>query len=195
MDLTWKRGWFSKKWPQLTVWTPGEICRADYTKKGKQYDLYLHFTMKSPGYESEEFGELIASFSPPDDLDYDNIKFIPTRKVLALSLAPEGGAVVSIPEPVATNTVMIAGAQGAPGEDDNFGTVHVAANVEGASVDVDGKPAGFTPLKLIMRGGDHAISITKAGYAPYEKKMDVKAHREVVLKVTLTEAMAGEPQP
>jgi hypothetical protein len=85
---------------------------------------------------------------------------------------------------------MIAGEQG---DASDFGTVHVASNVDAAGVEVDGEPVGITPLKLIMRAGNHEVSVKKQGYAPYAKSMDIKAQREVVLKVSLSEEAVTPP--
>ncbi|MFH0907478.1 MAG: PEGA domain-containing protein [bacterium] len=187
VDLTWKRGWFLKHWSRLSVWTPGDLARADYTSKQELYEIYLHFTLSKEGYESEEFGELIASFDPPRDLDYDRINFIPGKKVLNLSLKPvSSGEPEPAPVPVAASkTVMIAGAEG---EADELGTVHVVANVTGAEVLVDGNFAGVTPIKLLVRAGRHGIVVSMPGYTGFAKTMDIKPRREVVLKVSLNEA-------
>ena len=193
IDLTWGKGLLFKRWGRLSVWTPGDIARAGYTSKEELYDLYLHFTLAKEGYESEEFGELVASFEPPRDLDYDNIDFIPTRKTLNLTLKPVSSGepeITPLPAPTAgSKTVMIAGAAG---QADELGTVHVIASVVGAEVLVDGSFAGNTPVKLVVPAGRHDIAINMPGYAGYTKTMEIKPRREVVLKVNLVE---GAPAP
>lgn len=193
VDLTWGKGLLFKRWGRLSVWTPGDIARAGYTSKEELYDLYLHFTLAKEGYVSEEFGELIASFEPPRDLDYDNIDFIPSKKVLNLKLAPvSSGEPVADPAPAPTagsKTVMIAGAAG---QAEDLGTVHVIASVAGAEVLVDGSFAGNTPVKLVMPAGQHALAVNMPGYVSYAKAMEIKPRREVVLKVNLVE---GGPSP
>ncbi len=188
VDLTWGKGLLFKRWGRLSVWTPGDIARAGYTSKEELYDLYLHFTLAKEGYESEEFGELIASFEPPRDLDYENIDFIPTRKTLNLKLTPVASGEQPAPEPApvplaASKTVMIAGAAG---EANELGTVHVVANVVGAEVLVDGNYAGLTPVKLVVPAGPHELVVNMPGYISATKTMEIKARREVVLKISLT---------
>ena len=175
------------------MWTPGDIARAGYTSKEELYDLYLHFTLVKEGYESEEFGELIASFEPPRDLDYDNIDFIPSKKTLNLTLKPvSSGEPASAPAPLTaagSKTVMIAGAEG---QAEDLGTVHVIASVVGAEVLVDGSFAGNTPIKLVVPAGRREIAVNMPGYVSYTKTMEIKPRREVVLKVNLVE---GGPAP
>jgi len=193
VDLTWGKGLLFKRWGRLSVWTPGDIARAGYTSKQELYDLYLHFTLVKEGYESEEFGELIASFEPPRDLDYDNIDFIPAKKTLNLALKPvSSGEPAPTPAPLAaagSKTVMIAGAQG---QAEDLGTVHVIASVAGAEVLVDGNFAGNTPIKLVVPAGRREIAVNMPGYVSYAKTMEIKPRREVVLKVNL---VAGGPAP
>jgi hypothetical protein len=197
VDLTWKSGWLFKRWHRLSVWTPGNLARADYTPKGEIYDVYLHFTLSKPGYETEEFGELIASFEPPQHLDYDNIDFIPAKKTVHMKLAREGEKKVepaesgAEPAPVvASKTVMIAGSESRA---DELGTVHVAANVNGADVLVDGNFAGVTPVKLIVPAGRHDIAVNMPGYQGVTRTMDIRPRRQVVLKVSLSPGAAVEP--
>lgn len=190
VDLNWKKGWLFKRWGRLSVWTAGDIARADYTRKGEHYDLYLHFSLSKEGYETEEFGELFVSFEPPRDLDYSDIDFIPARKLVNVSLKPaSSGEAEPAPAPVVeSKTVMIAGQEG---EADELGTVHVVANVTGADVLVDGNFAGVTPIKLVVRTGRHTIAVNMPGYAGFSKTMEIKPRREVVLKVKLNESAAA----
>lgn len=57
------------------------------------------------------------------------------------------------------------------------GWLSVRVNEGGASVDLDGKPLGTTPLPVLVRvaSGSHALRVAKPGFTPFEAKVDVGA--------------------
>ncbi len=50
----------------------------------------------------------------------------------------------------------------------------------GASIDVDGQPAGKTPMRMALTEGPHEIVVTADGFKPWRKKLEVVSgeHRE-----------------
>ncbi len=68
------------------------------------------------------------------------------------------------------------------------GTIQVEVAEAGAEVFVDGRPVGKTPLKAPIPNllpGKHALKIVKAGFADFDKWVDVRFARVSVLKVDL----------
>jgi hypothetical protein len=55
------------------------------------------------------------------------------------------------------------------------GQLVVRANVDGASVSIDGQLAGKTPLDVAVPAGPHRIDLTKSGYAPARRDVTVTA--------------------
>ena len=67
------------------------------------------------------------------------------------------------------------------------GTVVVQANVEGATVVIDGRDRGKTPLAapVIVAAGTHVVRIAKEGFLPYEAKPVVAGKASVTVVATL----------
>jgi serine/threonine-protein kinase len=66
------------------------------------------------------------------------------------------------------------------------GTIFFDTRPPGASVIVDGRPAGLTPMRTgAMATGPHAVRIELAGYRTVVTNVDVKAGVEYPLKLTL----------
>jgi serine/threonine-protein kinase len=66
------------------------------------------------------------------------------------------------------------------------GTLFVDTRPPGASVIVDGRPAGLTPMRTgAMTAGPHTVRIELAGYRTVVTTVDVKAGVEYPLKLTL----------
>jgi hypothetical protein len=67
------------------------------------------------------------------------------------------------------------------------GSVRLTVTPAGASVSVDGQPAGTTPLAEPLRLdlGQHTLSVTKGGFATSEQTVDVAGGSETAVAVTL----------
>ncbi len=70
---------------------------------------------------------------------------------------------------------------------DLVGTVKLTVTQAGASVAVDGAVAGTTPLAdaLVVDLGPHVLTVRKAGFEPFEQKLDVAGSNETAVAVTL----------
>lgn len=70
------------------------------------------------------------------------------------------------------------------------GTVSIRVSEAGSAVTIDGKAVGTSPLAKPVRleVGAHKLAVTKEGFAPFEKSVDVAAKAEVALDVALKEA-------
>jgi formylglycine-generating enzyme required for sulfatase activity len=71
----------------------------------------------------------------------------------------------------------------------NWAPVEIATAPAGASVLVDGMPAGTTPTVLELEAGEHELEVRLAGYNAWQNKIEVTANRPLSLPgVTLTQA-------
>ncbi len=76
------------------------------------------------------------------------------------------------------------------------GSLAILCDLPGALVDVDGKPAGRTPLARPIDGlevGKHTVTLEARGYTPFNAQVDVRFQKttEVVVRLLLT----GGPIP
>lgn len=187
VQFTWDTGWVNKKWDRLDVRAPGGLAKAKYDKKSKRWTVTLAAEVRAPGHAPLQIERQLASFTKPDDLDWDRIHFLPSRVTIPATLQPlssEAGARAAGPRGPAT--VMLAGDQ--PGAAGRFGTVVLEASVPEAEVIVDGAPAGRTPVRLILREGKHDVTVQKPGYRANQQQLTVSADSEVRLAVTLDAA-------
>lgn len=67
-----------------------------------------------------------------------------------------------------------------------------AAEFTGAQVTVDGKPEGVIPLSVRVSPGRHQVVITKEGYEPWDRWVEVTEKQKVSFDVVLTR-MAAAP--
>jgi hypothetical protein len=71
------------------------------------------------------------------------------------------------------------------GQAPRSGSLELSANVDGAQLEVDGAPAGVTPIRLSLSPGRHEISLEKSGYLAARRWVSVEAgkvtHEEVRL--------------
>lgn len=178
--LRWDTGWVRKKWDKLNVKSIGDLCRFDYDKKQKRYDLHLEFDVRWPDGETVRVEEPVATFAYYEDLDYDHLKGIPSRKSVVVE-RPAPSAPSASPARKAATRVVLAG----EGQTDRVGVLKIESGVEAAEVIVDGKPAGFTPLKLVVREGEHDVVVQKRGYRMYQTQVSINADAEIVLKARL----------
>jgi hypothetical protein len=67
------------------------------------------------------------------------------------------------------------------------GTVRVTANQVGASVAVDGRDRGLTPLSepIALDLGEHKVIVSKAGFKAFEQSASVQGGTEMVVAATL----------
>ncbi len=73
-----------------------------------------------------------------------------------------------------------------------LGTVRIEVDVEGAAVAIDGNVRGATPLPpLGLAAGRHTITVTRAGFQPAERVVDVKGGTETPVLFALA-PVAGE---
>ena len=68
------------------------------------------------------------------------------------------------------------------------GSVTVSSNPDGAQIQLDGQsnPGWVTPLELTeLTPGQHTITLSKAGYAPETRSVDITSHNKSVLTMQL----------
>ncbi len=75
------------------------------------------------------------------------------------------------------------------------GALEIDSDLPGAQVLVDGKPMGPTPIAGTIVGlapGQHALRLTKAGFADFEKFVDVRFDQTTVVRVDLAERVVRD---
>jgi len=82
-------------------------------------------------------------------------------------------------------TVAAAPAPPAVAEATEASSVVVKSTPDGADITVDGKYMGSTESTLRLAPGDHTISIQKAGYKPWQRRMTVNSSGNVTVDATL----------
>jgi outer membrane receptor for ferrienterochelin and colicin len=65
-------------------------------------------------------------------------------------------------------------------------TLLVVSDPPGALVTADGKPEGFTPAALALSLGPHSVVVTRAGYRPFERTVDVTPEGQARVDADLT---------
>lgn len=69
-----------------------------------------------------------------------------------------------------------------------FGTLLVSSDVREALVTVDGKAQGFTPAVLTVPVGPHEVRVTKGGYEPVVRTVEVRKASQSAVEVDLVQA-------
>ena len=74
-----------------------------------------------------------------------------------------------------------------------IGTVSLTVNEPGATVQIDGEPAGTTPLEgpVVQNLGKHKLSIVKPGFSPVDQTVDIAGGKQTSLTIRL-EARAAQ---
>jgi hypothetical protein len=77
------------------------------------------------------------------------------------------------------------------------GRLEVAATPAGASIRVDGRDAGRSPLKapLVLGPGEHEIEAAMDGYLPQKRTVRVEPRSKAVVSFELQKPVAEEPAP
>jgi len=76
------------------------------------------------------------------------------------------------------------------------GWITIVSTPSGASVSLDGKTVGVTPITgTEVSAGSHSLRITKEGYEPYEKSVTVSSGEQSAVDATLTEIVTPTKTP
>lgn len=79
--------------------------------------------------------------------------------------------------------------------DGKTGAITVLVNEAGAEVSIDDKKLGPSPVRALQRVavGPHRVAVTKAGFGPFDKPVDVAAGAKITVDANLTrEAKSGK---
>ena len=68
------------------------------------------------------------------------------------------------------------------------GALLVSSEIQGALISVDGERRGFAPAALSVPLGPHTVTVTHAGFRPFEQQVDVTADGQARVDVDLTPA-------
>lgn len=182
--LTWERnGWGKRKWESLSVWSPGNVCTAVYSKASSSYDLFLTLKAEKDGFETADVHSKITTLAKPGagwgGMDDWTIKELLTIPLTPLPAAPKAEKAAPTP----STTVFAKNPDNGKLE---LGTLILTSNIEGADVLVDGEQAARTPTKLMLQAGTHLIEVQKANYQPFKTEMDIKANSETTFKALLS---------
>lgn len=110
------------------------------------------------------------------------LRLPPGRTVLHVS-APGHAAAQLIADVQADTTVTLPVALAV--QEKPNGRLVVTANRENASVRVDGRPAGFTPIVLTLPEGEHTLEVESREVRPLRQKVTVVAEEEVKVHAEL----------
>ncbi len=106
---------------------------------------------------------------------------VPAVRAAVLGSAVLAAALAALPRPADA-----AGPEAlAPLAQATQGILKVTANVEGATVLIDGAEIGAVPLMTAHPAGDYEITVTAPGYDPFVKTISVTANKKVVVKASL----------
>lgn len=75
----------------------------------------------------------------------------------------------------------------------HMGFLNVTSDPPGASVEVDGRLIGQTPVRYLVPAGRRTVRVVLDGYEPVEEQVEVEPTREHPLEVALTESRETEP--
>lgn len=75
--------------------------------------------------------------------------------------------------------------------DARVGTLKLTSSPPGATVEIDGKKAGITPLSRELRIGKHEVVIRADGYLPERRSFDIEVNLEIEHVVDLREPSPG----
>ena len=64
-------------------------------------------------------------------------------------------------------------------------SISIKSAIDGAEILIDGKFAGNTPSTLVLKSGEHTISVKKEGYATWERTITVNAGSNITLDANL----------
>ncbi|APR87202.1 Primosomal protein N' (replication factor Y) - superfamily II helicase [Minicystis rosea] len=76
-----------------------------------------------------------------------------------------------------------------------IGTITIKANADGASLTLDGRPVGTSPMadEIFLDPGEHTVGATAPSFAPVEQK--IRVDKGAYIPVILTLKKIGEPPP
>jgi hypothetical protein len=89
-----------------------------------------------------------------------------------LEASPDAEDRAEVEQRIATLRARAASARGG-GAAQGSGVLVVRANVDGATVKLDGTPIGKTPLTLAVSAGHHVLELEMPGHAPARREIDV----------------------
>jgi hypothetical protein len=90
----------------------------------------------------------------------------------------------------AAATQQVASNEAAPSVGTTSAKLEMESNPSGADIEVDGSFVGNTPSDVQVGDGDHTITVKKAGFKDWERKMKVSAGSSVHLSAELEKAQA-----
>ena len=183
--LKWDRNrWDKRKWESLTVWSPGNVCTAVYSKARGSYDLFLTLKTDREGFEPSEIHHKITTLAKPG-AGWGGMEDWTVKELLTIPLTPLQKPVVAIKEKPAEPSTTVFAKNPDNGKLE-LGTLILTSNIEGADVLVDGEQAARTPTKLMLQAGPHVIEVHKAEYQTFKTEVDIKANSDTAFKALLS---------
>lgn len=180
IGLKWDRLAGVKRWKELSIWAPGDVCYA-LLDENKAWDIFAGCSAVLPDCKPKIVNERILSLPAPG-LNWEEMENWPKHLTLKLNLAQSikerAAEKKARAEAIVSSVIMASGRAADPA---TLGTVNVTAAAEGASVLADSKPAGRAPVSLKLPAGPHAIAVYKDGWTPFTANVDVTASSVTVL--------------
>jgi hypothetical protein len=76
-----------------------------------------------------------------------------------------------------------------------MGFLLVRTRPSGAAVEIDGEPAGESPLRRMVSAGEHRVRVVREGGEPREQSVEVAAREETALEIDLEAEQENAPIP
>lgn len=181
VDFRWQVRWWIKRWTELQITAPGDICRVERTSNDS-YRVFVNVVLTKPGYDDYEINKAAFELVHPGK-GWTNRVVWPTevvlRAVLQPTIADDGSQVRD--GGVQRRRVLVAASDSNGGT----GTLIVSCNVEAAQLWWGDKILGETPLEIVMPAGFHTLSLRKRGFAPVVRTVTVEPDTTIHLRVRL----------
>ncbi len=184
VDLTWGLKWLKRNWEMISVWSPGNSCRA-VAQPDKSFDLILTVNASKDGYTPATVELPVGRLSHPGP-EWAGQAVWPTESRANIALSPVAGEAprrVAAAKPHAVKKVVYAG-EGAS-ERADAGTLTIMANADDARVFINDQPVGTAPVQAVLQPGVYSVRLARQGYRPLTKEIHVDADTEVIYRAVL----------
>lgn len=182
VECQWQTRFLIKQWARMQLWSPGGMARSEFDAHDKSYAIYARFMVSAKGYASQTVDTYVTTF--PYMEDWDNIDALPQRETVTVQLNAKPAERGEMPAPAPVlKTVMVATGDATAGED--YGTLELTADVNGAQVSADGQDVVPLPVRLLLREGEHTIVVSAPDLPNFQRTLSVTPGQTRTLRVRL----------
>ncbi len=170
IGLKWGDRFNRRNWRALTVWCPGDACRATYNKKEKTYDLTFTCAAVKKGYQAKRNEVKIATLSAPS-YGWDIPDTWPNQIIVEVSLQKKKDEARALKKAQRIPKIILAN-----NPDDlalDLGTLEIRCDVPDAYVYIDKKRVQKTPINVMIPVGWHRVEIRSDTHSPYSVEVNI----------------------